>query len=125
VSQPYPPHTYPPAPPPPARPFRLGRFAAWTAAAAVVAFGIGGALGVALKDDSGGDPVACKAALAENYRAAMADPDGPTQPAPVACIGLDEGTLMRLTGEVVSEYLDSPEADEDLGRALESATAQP
>jgi hypothetical protein len=122
----YQPH-HPPAPPAP--PFRWGRFTAWTTLAAVAAFWAGGGLGIALKDD-GPSEAACKTALAENYRRAMAaGGKGPEQPAPDSCDGLDAATLDRLIGEVVAEYLESPQAEEDIGRAveegLESAAAQP
>lgn len=121
-------HQPPPQPPP-----RWGRFTAWTIAAAITAFGLGGGLAVLLADDEGGqvaNPAACKAALTENLRkATAAGPDAPTAPAPPACLGLDHKTLEQITAEVVAEYWDSPEAEkavEDAWReALESATAQP
>jgi hypothetical protein len=129
--------THPPQPapqwaPPPPRPPRWGRFAAWTGAAAVAAFAIGGGLAVVVNDDDGTapDPAACKTALTANYREAMAaGPDAPTPAAPPACTGLDEATLKRITGEVVAEYLGSDQAKEDLRRAfeegMESAAASP
>jgi hypothetical protein len=98
----------------------------------VAAFALGGGLAVWLKDDSStsANPAACKTALAANYREAVSNgPDGPTMAAPAACSGLDEATLKRITGEVISEYLESDQADEDLGRLLEegmeSAAATP
>jgi len=129
MSQPYPLQPAPGwAPPVPPRPPRWGRFVAWTGAAACAAFAIGGGLAVWAQDD--GDtiatPTACKAALAVNYREAMAaGPDAPTAAAPPACTGLDEATLRRITGEVVTEYLGSPQADEDARRAMESAAGTP
>jgi hypothetical protein len=123
---PYPPPYLPP--PPPSRPPRWGRFIAWTGAAAVAAFAIGGGLAVLMDDDASptASPTACKAALTENYQEAMAaGPDAPTAAAPPSCLGLDEATLTRITGEVISEYLESPEAEEDMERLLESAAAQP
>jgi predicted small lipoprotein YifL len=69
------------------------------------------------------NPAACKTALAENYRKAMADPDGPSASAPSACTGLGATTLKRLTGEVISEYLDSDQAAKDLGTALPTPSA--
>ena len=116
-----------PYPPPP----RWGRFAAWTAGAAVAAFAIGGGMAVWLDDDTTtADPSSCKAALAENLRTATeAGPGGPTLPAPPECVGVDRVTLERITGEVIADYWKSREADkavEDaLRRAMESAAAQP
>ncbi|CAL9350714.1 hypothetical protein SUDANB1_00455 [Streptomyces sp. enrichment culture] len=122
----------PPYPPPaPTRPLRWGRFAAWTGAAAVAAFAVGGGLSVWLDDDTTtANPGSCKAALAENLRnATEAGPGGPTLPAPPACIGVDRVTLERITGEVITDYWKSPEADkavEDaMRRAMESAAASP
>jgi hypothetical protein len=118
--------TYPPyPPPPPSRPPRWGRVAAWTAGAAVAAFAVGGGLGIWMEDDSSSaSPDACKVALADNYRQARANgPDGPTLDAPAACAGVDAVTLRKLTGDVITEYLDGPEADEDMRRAMESAMA--
>lgn len=91
----------------------------------MAAFAVGGGLGILLED--GGGPAsadACKVALADNYRQARANgPDGPTLDAPAACAGVDAVTLRKLTGDVIAEYLDSPEADEDMRRAMESAMA--
>lgn len=103
----HPPHPQPPTP----KPFNWGRWAAWTALAAAAAFLIVG--GIARLTHHGNsapataNPEACKTALAANYRKAMANPSAPTPSAPTACAGLDEETLKRITGEVVSEYLDS------------------
>ncbi|MFJ3037732.1 hypothetical protein [Streptomyces tendae] len=127
---PPPPPGWTPPPPPPARP-RWGRFAAWTAGAAIAAFAVGGGLAVLLDDDSG-DPIAsetaCRDGLRENMTKAAADgSDGEPLPAPAACYGLDKATLERITGDVMKEYLDSPEAEkavEDAMReAMESAAA--
>jgi hypothetical protein len=118
------PSSYPP-PPPAARPPRWGRFIAWTCAAAVAAFAIAGGVAALTKDDDGDGPVAspaaCKAALADNYRKVMANGGkGPTASEPPACVGLDQKTLERSTGEVVDEYLKSDQAKKDFGRLLES-----
>ncbi|MFE9645300.1 hypothetical protein ACFYO0_14525 [Streptomyces sp. NPDC006365] len=122
-------HGWPPLPP---RPPRWGRFAAWVGGAAAAAFALGGGVAVLMNDDgsSVASPAACKTALAENYREAMAAGlDAPTPEAPPSCTGLDEATLKRITGEVVSEYLGSDQAKEDLRRAfeegMESAAASP
>jgi hypothetical protein len=89
------------------RPPRWGRFVLWTAGAAVAAFAIGGGLAVWM-DDDGGDPVACKQALAANYAEAVAaGPDAPSAAAPPSCSGLDQATLRRITDEVVTEYVGS------------------
>ncbi|MFE0801105.1 hypothetical protein [Streptomyces sp. NPDC058812] len=124
-----PPPGWTPPPPPPARP-RWGRFAAWTAGVAVAAFAIGGGLAV-LTDDDGDEPIAnptaCKAALSEGAREAMVAGDDatPATALPAPCVGLDEATLQRLTGEAMAEYLDSPEAgaafEDAMREALESA----
>jgi hypothetical protein len=103
----HPPHPQPPTP----KPFNWGRWAAWTALAAAVAFlTVGGITRLAHHDaptPAAANPAACKNALAANYRKAMTDPAATTPAAPAACAGLDEETLKRITGEVVSEYLDS------------------
>lgn len=114
-----------PAYPPPAapRPPRWGRFIAWTALAAVAALGAGvGVAHLAHSGDSGlaANRAGCKAALAVNYRKAMANGGkGPTASEPPACVGLDTKTLERITGEVVDEYLKSDQAKKDLGKAFE------
>lgn len=118
------PPTWTPPPPP-----RWGRFTAWTGAAAIAAFAIGGGIAT-LTDRDSANPAACKTALAENYQKAVANgPGGPTMPAPPACAGLSHTELRRITEEVFSEYLDSDQADEDMERlireAMESAAAQP
>jgi hypothetical protein len=124
------PPNYPPPPgwtpplPPPARP-RWGRFAAWTAGAALAAFAIGGGLAVLL-DDDGGEPIAsetaCRDGLRENMKkATVTGPDGPSLPAPAACYGLDQATLERITGEVAGEYLDSSELEKAVEDAMREA----
>ncbi|MEU3161800.1 hypothetical protein ABZ753_31010 [Streptomyces griseoincarnatus] len=134
-----PPPNYPPpgpgwAPPPSAaqRP-RWGRFAAWTAVAAIAAFAVGGGIAI-INDDSGqpiANPTACKEALYEHAREAMAagEKATPATALPAPCAGLDQVTLKRITGEVIAEYWKSPEADkavEDAVReAVESAAAAP
>lgn len=79
--------------------------------------------------DDSADPAACKTALAENYRKAMADPSAPSASEPSACTDLEAKTLKRLTGEVIAEYLDSDQAAKDLGGAIptpsESASVSP
>jgi hypothetical protein len=125
---PYPP---PPVPTSPPSPPRRGRFIAWTVAAAAAAFALGGL--VASQGGDGGGPVAnpaaCKKAMAVDFEKAMADPGGPTSGAPGSCVGLDEATLERIMGEVISEYTASPAAEkafeEQVRKALESATATP
>jgi hypothetical protein len=96
---PYPPPAGPSTPQP-----RWGRFAAWTAAAAVASFAVCGGLTVLLDGDSDGGSnslgeEACKAALTKNYRRAVADPGGPTPgvPAAVRC-----WTGRRWSGSAVS-----------------------
>jgi hypothetical protein len=123
------PPPYPPqpgwAPPPPASRRRWPRVLAWVVALPVLGVGIGWGAVLVTQDDEG-DPAACKRALAVNYRDAVRAGDGAKQmPAPSSCKGLSEATLKRITGEVISEYLDSPEAVEDLERSMESAAAQP
>lgn len=57
------------------------------------------------------DPAACKAALADNYRKAVAaGGKGPEEKRPAACVGLDAKTLETITGQVIGEYLDSSQA---------------
>lgn len=115
--------------PPHPRPLRWGRFTAWTTAAAITAFALGGGLGILLADDGDeplANPAACKEALWENLRkTSAAGPNAPTASAPPACLGLDRATLERITREVISEYWDSPEAEKAVEDALRSATARP
>lgn len=120
-------HTPPPhyPPPPPPRPNRTNAIIIWTAVVLIAAI-VGAGLYVSQSDDDGGggivDPVACKQALAENLRkASAAGPDAPTAPAPPACVGLDEATLERITGEVISEYWEGPEAEKLFGDAWRDA----
>lgn len=104
----YQPSYLPPMPASPVRPPRWGRFVLWTGVAAVAAFAIGGGLAVWTDDDGGGDAAACKQALAANYAEAVAaGPDAPSAAAPPSCSGLDQATLRRITGEVVTEYVGS------------------
>ncbi|MEU3851737.1 hypothetical protein [Streptomyces sp. NPDC029554] len=128
-----PPH-YPPPPPAPPRQPRWGRFTAWTAGAAIAAFAIGGGLGAWLDDDTTtASPGSCKAALTENLHeateAATAGSEISPMPPPPECLGVDQVTLERITGEVIADYWKSPEADkavEDaMRRAMESAAATP
>jgi hypothetical protein len=87
-----------------------------------VAIGWGAVL--VTKDDSSASPAACKTVLADNYRKVMADGGkGPEQKQPPECVGLDTKTLKRITGEVISEYLDSEQAKKDLGKAFEDGMA--
>lgn len=126
---PYPPQPgWAPQPPPCRR--RWGRVLVWVVALPVLGIGVGWGVVLVREEGGGGDAGACKAALAENYREAVAaGPDAPSMGAPASCAGLSGATLERITGEVVSEYLDSDEAAEDLERAFEegmaSATASP
>lgn len=70
-------------------------------------------------------PKACKAKLAENYSKAMANGGkGPTPEPPTACAGLDDKTLQRITGEVISEYLKSDQAKKDFGDAFNKGMQQ-
>jgi len=108
-------------PPPPRR--RWGRVLVWVVALPVLGVVIGGGAALLTKD-GGGDEAACKTALAANYREAMAaGPDAPSAAAPSSCTGLSEATLRRITGEVVSEYLESDQADEDINRLIEEGMA--
>lgn len=120
---PYPPQPgfgWAPPPPPPRR--RWGRIVALVLALPVLGVGIGWGAVLVTKDDAG-DPAACKRALAVNYRDAVRAGGGAEQmPEPSSCKGVPEAVLKRITGEVISEYLDSPEADEDMERLMESAT---
>ncbi|WP_406202475.1 MULTISPECIES: hypothetical protein [unclassified Streptomyces] len=88
---------------------------------------IGGGVAITTKgggsggDESIADPTACKAKLTENYRRVMANgAKGPTPATPTACAGLNEKSLKRITGEVITEYLDSDQAAKDLAPALPS-----
>lgn len=129
MSQPsYPPqpeYGWAPPPPPPRR--RWPRVLIWVVALPVLGVAIGGGAALLTKDDGvSASPAACKTALAANYRKAVADGgEGPQMGEPAACKGLDQATLERLTGEVVSEYLDSPEAKELFEQGLESAAPSP
>ncbi|MEV7004346.1 hypothetical protein AB0N62_43025 [Streptomyces sp. NPDC093982] len=97
----------------------------WFAAACVAAALAGGGAALLTRGDSGAesiaDPAACKAKLTENYRKVMANgAKGPTQKAPTACAGLNEETLEQITGEVITEYLDSDQAEQDFALLLPS-----
>ncbi|MER7574912.1 hypothetical protein [Streptomyces sp. NPDC126514] len=120
-------------PPPPQRPNRTNAIIIWTAVA-LIALIVGAGVLVAQSDDDGGsgiaDPVACRAAMKESLREAMAaGPEAPTPAPPSACLGLDEGTVEQLVGETMAEYWESPEAErlfEDAWQeAAESAYPSP
>ncbi|MFF0227567.1 hypothetical protein [Streptomyces sp. NPDC004629] len=69
--------------------------------------------------DAEAGPGACKAALEEQVsKAAKNDEEGGR---PAECDGLDDKTLRRLTGEVITEWLKSDEADKAAGDALKDA----
>lgn len=119
---PYPPQPefgWTPPPPPPRR--RWPRALAWVVALPVLGIAIGwGAVLLTKDDDASASPAACKAVLADNYRTVMANGGkGPEQKQPPECVGLDAKTLEKITGEVISEYLDSDQAKKDLGKAFE------
>ena len=112
----------PPPPPPPRR--QWPRVLAWVVALPVLGVAIGGGVALLTKDDSPASPAACKSVLADNYRKVMADGGkGPEQKQPPECAGLDTKTLKKITGEVISEYLDSEQAKKDLGNAFEDGMA--
>lgn len=120
---PYPPPPgWTPPPPPPRR--RWPRVLVWVLALPVLGVAIGWGAVLVTKDDSSASPAACKTVLADNYRKVMADGGkGPEQKQPPECVGLDTKTLKRITGEVISEYLDSEQAKKDLGKAFEDGMA--
>jgi hypothetical protein len=119
------PPPYPPqpgwAPPPPAPRRRWPRVLAWAVALTVLGVGIGWGAVLLTKDDgASASPTACKTVLAANYRKVMANGGkGPEQKQPAECGGLDAKTLKKITGEVISEYLDSDQAKKDLNKAFE------
>ncbi|MDH6610266.1 hypothetical protein M2164_005901 [Streptomyces sp. SAI-208] len=109
----------PPPPPVPRR--RWPRALAWVAGLVALGVVIGGGAALLTKDDgTSASPAACKRVLTEGYRKAMANGGkGPEQKRPPECAGLDTKTLERITGEVISEYLASDQAKDDLGKAVE------
>jgi PBP1b-binding outer membrane lipoprotein LpoB len=46
---------------------------------------------------------ACKAAMRADYERSLTDPNAPTATRPPACNGIDDATLERLVGEVMTE----------------------
>ena len=121
-SYPPPPGWTPPPPPPPRR--KWPRVLVWVLALPVLGVVIGGGAALLTKDDSSASPAACKRVLAANYQKAVADGGkGPDQKKPAACAGLDTKTLKKITGEVLSEYLASEQAEKDLGKAFEDGVA--
>jgi hypothetical protein len=126
MSQPsYPPqpeYGWAPPPPPPRR--RWPQVLAWVVALPVLGVAIGWGAVLLTKDDSSASPAACKTVLADGYRKVMANGGkGPEQKQPPECVGLDTETLKKITGEVISEYLDSEQAKEDLGKAFDDGVA--
>lgn len=81
------------------------------------------------RDDKQSGREACKEALAEVYQfgveESLAGRETEDRKAPAACVFLSADEVMAITGEIMQEYLDSPEADkafEDAMReSLESA----
>ncbi|MGI5436171.1 hypothetical protein ACQEV4_01315 [Streptomyces shenzhenensis] len=117
MSQPYP--TQPPLPPAgPPQPFNWRRWAIWTTVAAAVSFGVFGAIGASQKDDKP-DYAGCKSALERQYEHATVGGPTPSGP-PVECMGVDNKTLQRLVGEVISKEL-----GESLDGIFSSPTATP
>lgn len=111
-------------PPPPAPRRRWPRVLVWVLALPVLGVAIGWGAVLLTKDDTSASPAACKTVLADNYRKVMADGGkGPEQKQPPECVGLDTKTLKKITGEVISEYLDSEQAKKDLGKAFEDGVA--
>ncbi|MFE1882654.1 hypothetical protein [Streptomyces diastatochromogenes] len=94
-------------------------------AAVVASLLLAAPLLAACSSDTTADPQACKAAMAEGYRKAMAEGGkGPDQKRPAACKGVDDKTAQRLAGEVVKEYLDSDQAKKDVNKAFEDSIEQ-
>ncbi|MEU0207366.1 hypothetical protein [Streptomyces canus] len=109
----------PPPPPPPRR--RWPRILTLVVALPLLGIAIGWAAVLVTKDDGpSASPTACKTVLADNYRKIMANGGkGPEQKQPAECVGLDAKTLEKITGEVISEYLDSDQAKKDVNKAFE------
>ena len=112
-------------PPPPAPRRRWPRILVWVLALPVLGVVIGGGAALLTKDDrASASPAACKRVLADNYRKVMANGGkGPEQKQPPECDGLDAEALKKITGEVLTEYLDSEQAKKDLGKAFEDGVA--
>lgn len=131
---PYPPppgHGWPPAPPPPKQ-RNVNAIILGTAAALIVTVIGAGVIVTQAKDDDAesGNRAACKTEMAERYRTGVEDhlagqTAQPDEDPPAACLFLGRVELTQILGEVVEEYMGSPEADaafEDAMReAMESA----
>lgn len=76
-----------------------------------------GCSGEAPTTGRGANPEACKAALAERFDAAMAK-EGIGSPPP-ACAGLASKTLERITGEVMKDWMASPEGEKYFEESFE------
>lgn len=57
---------------------------------------------------SHGDAAACKAAMAGNYRYALAHPDAPPATEPAACHGVPAPTLSQYATEIMASVTPSP-----------------
>lgn len=57
---------------------------------------------------STGDAAACKAAMAGNYRYALAHPDAPPATEPAACHGVPAPTLSQYAAEIMASVTPSP-----------------
>ena len=55
-----------------------------------------------------GDAAACKAAMASNYRYALAHPDAPPATEPAACHGVPAPTLSQFATEIMASVTPSP-----------------
>lgn len=53
------------------------------------------------------DVAACKAAMKAQLDKAMSDPNAPSGTRPPECVGVDDETLQRLAGEVMSEAMET------------------
>lgn len=60
------------------------------------------------------DVAACKAAMHKQYEAATATGEQGKRPA--VCRGVDDKTLQRLAGEVITEQLNGKQLEQDLDR---------
>lgn len=76
------------------------------------------------------DEAACKKAMTAQYKEAAAKGDkAPEGTKPQACQGIDDKTLQKLAGEVMSEYLESGEfgkqVEDSVKDSAESAFPEP
>ncbi|MFE5090617.1 hypothetical protein ACFRCI_09475 [Streptomyces sp. NPDC056638] len=96
-----------------------------TTTAALIAAGLLATLTACGSSDNKADPAACKTAMAKAFDDAMAAGDKAEQSKrPAACAGVDDKTVQRIAGELISEQASQATENATESTAPDDATAQ-